>query len=128
MLLRVERLQTMALPKELDGDVTKIEGNRLVVARNKKSGAFIGFYTLTPEADYIRGAGNWMEARGTTLDKISGAQLVEMRKSFIPYFDKIDSTGKTPTDEKLKFYSTTGNSASWDSQPKIKSQAPTPSS
>jgi len=108
----------MALPKELDGDITKIEGHRLVVARNKKTGEFIGFYALTPDGDYIRGAGNWIEARGTTLDKISGAQLIEMRKSFIYIYDKLDAKGEKVTDEKIKNSSTTGGPASWDTQQK----------
>lgn len=92
----------MSLPKELDGDVTKIDGHRLMVAKNKKTGAFIGFYALTPEAEYIRGAGNWIEAKGSTLAKINGAQMVEMNKSFISIYDKLDSKGETPNEARIQ--------------------------
>jgi len=113
----------MSLPKEVDGDVTKIDGYRLMAAREKESGKFIGFYAFTPKESYIRGAGSWITAKGSVLNKIDGAKLVEMRKSFINIFDKMDSKGEVPTDEKLKFFSTSGGPASWDTQEKAKAQA-----
>jgi len=113
----------MPLPKEVDGDVTKIEGYHLMASRDYKTGKFIGFYALTPKEVYIRGAGSWITAKGPVLAKISGSKLVEMRKSFIAIFDKMDSKGETPDEAKLKSFSTSGNPASWDTQEKAQAEA-----
>lgn len=107
----------MALNKNLDGDITKVEGYYLAVARNKDTGEFIGFYGFTPDGTYIRGAGNWITATGPALNRLNGAQLVEMKNTFILRFDALDKKGELPpSDDVLEEKSTKGNIGSWDSQ------------
>lgn len=106
----------MALKKEYNGDITQVEGYYLAVARNQESGDFIGFYALTPEATYLRANATWITATGQALARIHGAQLVEMKRSFIQAFDKLDATGEIPDEERIKKGSTTGRPGSWDQQ------------
>ena len=106
----------MALKPEYDGDVTQVPGAYLAVARDVNSGVFTGFYALTDEGTYIRGAGNWITATGPALAQLNGKQLVEMKKSFITIFDVADTKGETPSDEKIAQWSTKGNPGSWDQQ------------
>lgn len=107
----------MALSKELEGDITKVEGYYLAVARNAETGEFIGFYGFTPDGTYVRGAGNWITATGPSLNKLNGAQLVEMKDTFILRFDALDKKGQLPpADEVLAEKSTKGKIGSWDSQ------------
>lgn len=108
----------MALKKEYDGDITKVEGYTLGAARNMETGEFIGFYAFTPEGTYIRGAGNWITATGEALSRLNGAQLIHMLDSFIPRFDKMDKAGTPITDEVLEEKSTKGKPGSWDTQNK----------
>jgi hypothetical protein len=110
----------MALSKEFDGDITKVEGYYLAVARNAESGEFIGFYGFTPKnGTFIRGAGNWITATGPALNKLNGAQLVEMKDTFILRFDALDKKGELPpSDEVLAEKSTKGRPGSWDTQQK----------
>ncbi len=106
----------MSLKPEYDGDVTKVPGAFLAVARGRENGEFIGFYALTDEGTYIRGARSWITASGAALGKLNGAQLVEMRKSFITFFDVQDSNNGEVTDSDIANFSTAGNPSSWDSQ------------
>lgn len=107
----------MTLDKKFDGDITKVEGYYLAVARNAESGEFIGFYGFTPEGTYIRGAGNWITATGSALNKLNGAQLVEMKDTFILRYDALDKKNQLPpTDEVLAEKSTKGKVGSWNTQ------------
>lgn len=107
----------MALNKKYDGDITQVEGHYLAVARNGDTGEFIGFYAFTPEETYIRGAGSWIRATGEVLDRIHGAQLIEMKKTFILRYDALEKKNQLPpTDEVLEEKSTRGNIGSWDTQ------------
>lgn len=109
----------MALDKKYDGDITQVPGYFLACARNADTGAFIGFYALTPDATYIRGAGTWIRATGATLDRLHGAQLIEMKPSFILRYDALDKRNQLPpSDEVLAEKSTSGNPGSWDTQHK----------
>ena len=111
----------MSLRPELDGDVTLIEGTMLASVLSAKDKAFVGFYALTPtEGTYIRGARTWITATGASLNKLNGAQLVGMEKSFIDTFDRLDVSGSIPTFEQIKAESVTGKLGSWDSQPSLK--------
>jgi len=107
----------MTLNKKLEGDITQVEGYYLAVARGADSGEFIGFYGFTPDGTYIRNAGNWITATGPALNKLNGAQLVEMKNTFILRFDALDKKGLLPPgDDVLEEKSTKGNPGSWDSQ------------
>lgn len=106
----------MTLKAEYEGDVTNVPGAYLAVARDVNSGAFKGFYALTDEGTFVRGAGHWITATGTALSQLNGSQLVEMRKTFITIFDNADKKGETPSNEKIAQWSTKGKSGSWDSQ------------
>lgn len=108
----------MALNSKYEGDITKVEGYYLAVARNATDGAFIGFYALTPEGTFIRGAGNWITATGPALNKLNGAQLIEMKNTFILRFDALEKKGLPVTDEVLEEKSTKGRTGSWDTQNK----------
>lgn len=113
----------MALPKEVDGDITKVEGYQLFSVLDRTSGQFIGFYAFCPRESYIRGAGSWNTATGSVLARVHGAQLVEMNKSFIAIFDKLDSKGERPDEERVKASSTKGRPGSWDTQEKSQAEA-----
>lgn len=108
----------MTLSKKYDGDVTLIEGCYLAVARSSDTGDYIGFYAITQEGTFIRGAGNWIQATGPALAQINGAQLIHMKNSFILRFDSLEKKGLPVTDEILAEKSTKGDSGSWDSQKK----------
>lgn len=107
----------MSLSPTLDGDVTLIEGTLLASALSRPDKEFLGLYAFTPEDGvYIRGARSWITAKGASLNKLNGVQLVEAEKIFIDTFDRLDSLGVLPTLEQVATGSTTGNPASWDSQ------------
>ena len=104
--------------QEYDGDITKVKNYFLAVARDKENGDYIGFYGITPEGTYIRGAGSWIQATGPALAKLNGAQLIEMKDTFILRHDALEKKGEPVTDEVIKEKSTTGNPGSWDTQNK----------
>jgi hypothetical protein len=110
-------MMKMALKPSLEGDITKVDGYYLAVARNPETGEFIGFYGFTPDETYIRGAGTWITASGPALNKLNGAQLVEMKDSFIFRFDALDKKNQLPpSDEVLEEKSTRGRPGSWYNQ------------
>jgi hypothetical protein len=107
----------MALDSKYEGDITKVDGYYLAVARNPESGEFYGFYGFTPEGTYLRGAGTWITATGQALNKLNGAQLIEMKDTFILRFDSLDKKNLLPpSDAVLAEKSTKGNIGSWDNQ------------
>lgn len=91
----------------------RIEGAFLAAALTPDE-KFIGVYALAQEATYLRGAGTWIRAKGSTLSKLHGARLVELEKSSMVFFDRLEAKGETPTTEDIAALSTSGNPASWD--------------
>jgi hypothetical protein len=110
----------MVLDASHNGDVTKVDGGAFLAAALSadEERKFLGFYALTSDATYVRGANQWNKARGDALYALNGAQLVEMEKLFVNTFDRLERAGETPSLEHVAKGSTKGASASWDEQEK----------
>ena len=106
----------MSLDPTLDGDVMKSEGGAFLAISLAKDKSVIGFYALTQQGTYLRGARHWITASGPTLARLNGSKLVNMEESFIDFFDGLDAVGIDPTLAQIKAGSTTGHPASWESQ------------